>query len=585
VPLFDTRLARYAPASARYLVVCAALAVLGAGCAVAQAGLLAHVLSGALSTDALSADAPSPGGQGASWGPGPGSWVAAALAAAVVVRAVLAWAHACAAHRAAATVRSQLRTRVFAHLARLGSCGRPDERAALMTRGLEALDPYFSRFLPRLTIAAVVPFTALLTLAAVDRTAAAIVLVTLPLTAPVAAIIALYGAERAERRRSELDGLMGHFTDMVTGLPTLKAFGRVDGQVGGQVSDQVSEKSREIIRTTEEYRRVSMGLLRPSLCSTLMLEVAATLAVGLVAVSAGVRLASGSLTLERGLYALLLTPEVYLPLRRLAVCLPARGEGPAAAQEVFRLLETPAPPASRTTMRPRLSIVDLGGRDDPATLRAPEIRVEDLVLAHPGRPPVGPVSFTLAPGTTTALAGPPGAGKSSVIAAMLGFVTPAAGRIAVGHLDLTADDGWRRRIAWVPQRPALFAGTVADNIAMAAPGASSAEVREAAARAGVTGFTSLGAALGPAGAGLPALERRRLALARAMLRCAVLDASLLLFDEPTADADVLTEIEMCEAMESLWSGRTTLVVTDRQCLLGRVDRVVRLGPAPVAVPA
>jgi ABC-type transport system involved in cytochrome bd biosynthesis fused ATPase/permease subunit len=168
---------------------------------------------------------------------------------------------------------------------------------------------------------------------------------------------------------------------------------------------------------------------------------------------------------------------------------------------------------------------------------------------------------------------------------MLGFVTPVAGRITVGHLDLVADDGWRRRIAWVPQRPALFAGTVADNIAMAVPGASPAEVREAATAAGVTGFTSLAAALGPAGAGLPAPQRQRLALARAMLRCAVLDASLLLFDEPTADADVLTEIEMCEAMDRLWSGRTALVVTDRQCLLGRMDHVVRFGPAPVAVPA
>jgi ABC-type transport system involved in cytochrome bd biosynthesis fused ATPase/permease subunit len=572
VILFDTRLARYAPATARHLVVCAALAVPAAGCAIAQAGLLARVLSGA-----LSAGPPSPGTQETSWPPGPGSWVTAALAAVVVVRAVLAWAHGFAAHRAAVTVRSQLRTRVFAHLARLGSCDRPAGRAALMTRGLDALDPYFSRLLPRLIIAAVVPFTVLLALAAADRTAAAIVLVTLPLASPVAVVIALYGAERAKRRRPELDRLRGHFTDLVTGLPTLKVFGRAGG------------RSTEITRTTEEYRRVSMELLRPSFCSALVLEVAVTLAVGLVAVSAGIRLASGSLTPERGLYALLLTSEIYLPLRRLAACLSTREEGPAAVREVFRLLETPVAPTPRMAARSRLSVVDLGEWNDPATLRAPEIWVEDLVLARPGRPPSGPVSFTLSPGTTTALTGPPGSGKSAVLAALLGFETPVAGRIAVGPLDLTpdltADDGWRRRIAWVSQRPALFAGTVADNIAMAAPGASPAEVREAAAAAGVTGFTSLGAALGPAGAGLPAPQRRRLALARAMLRCAVLGTSLLLFDEPTADADVLSEIEMCEVMERLWSGRTTLVVTDRQCLLGRVDRVVRLGPAPVAVSA
>ncbi|MCW2904897.1 MAG: transporter, CydDC cysteine exporter (CydDC-E) family, permease/ATP-binding protein CydD [Streptosporangiaceae bacterium] len=551
--VLDTRLMRHAAAMARYLVVCVLLAGLTAGCVIAQAGLLAHALSASM-------------GRGS---PAPSPPVVAALIALVTVRGVLAWAQGFAACRAAAAVKSRLRTRLLAHLVRLGPRVRPDEPVALMTRGLDGLDPYFSRYLPRLATAAVVPLPVVVALAAADHTAAGIVLATLPMVLLVGGLIAMHAAVRTRRHRSALQALAGHFTDVVAGIPTLKVFGRAGTRV------------REIVAVTEEYRRLSMDVLRLSFCSALVLEVAAALSAGLVVASVAVRLATGAMTLETGLYVLLLTPEVYLPLRRLLASFHAGRAGLAAADRAVTLLETPVPaPPARTPARSRRK-----GRGRLTGVRALEIRVDDVVIAHPGRAPLGPVSLTLTPGTATALIGPPGIGKSSLVAAMLGFVRPAAGRITLGYLEPATDEGWRRRIAWVPQTPALFAGTVADNIAIAAPGAPGEAVRSAAEASGVTSFTRLGAVLGPTGTGMSTAERQRIALARAVLRCAVLDTSLLLLDEPTAGLDVLAEIEASEVIQGLLPGRTALIVTDRQALLTRADRVVRFGTAPVAVPA
>jgi ATP-binding cassette subfamily C protein CydD len=543
--VFDARLARTAPAATRCLVLCVVLASGTAGCVIAQAALIAHALS------ALA--------------------VPAALGAVVAVRAVLAWAAEFAPHRTAAGVASRLRTRLLAQAVRNGP-SPPAGQPAAMVAQVDAVTPYFTRFLPRLSAAVVLPLSALTAIAVADLPTAGIALGAVALLALPVRLAVRRAAARAARRRRTADALAAHFTDMIAGLPTLTVFGRARAQ------------SWNIARVSEQYRLAAIGSSRPAFRSALVLELAVTCSVALVAVSAGLRLASGALTSQSALFVLLLAVEACLPLHRLTGHLRAGRESLAAAGRILDFLGTPARPAQPTSAGARRR-----EGDDLADVGSPTIRVEDVVVAHGLRPPRGAaVSLTLAAGTTTALAGPPGVGKSDLIAALLGFATPIAGRIMVGDRRLVTGDGWRSRIAWVPQRPALFAGTVADNIAVAVPGACADAVAKAAAAAGLGSSTRLDARLGPGGAGLPAAGRQRVALARAVLRCEVLGTPLLLLDEPTADVDVLTEIELAEAIGALLPGRTALIVTRRQALLGRADHVVSLersAAASMAVPA
>jgi len=265
---------------------------------------------------------------------------------------------------------------------------------------------------------------------------------------------------------------------------------------------------------------------------------------------------------------LILAPEAYLPLRQVGTHFHASAEGLAAAEQVFRVLEEPLP--ERGTAAPPTGV----------------IAVDGVTVRYPGRegPALQDCSVTLAPGEVVALTGPSGCGKSTLVAAVLGFVRPDAGRISVGGVDL-ADldpDAWRAQVAWVPQRPHLFAGTVADNIRLGTPDATDAQVRRAARLAYAEGFVDalpdgFATRLGDAGAGLSAGQRQRIALARAFLR----DAPVLLLDEPTSNLDGDSEDEVLAAVGRLATGRTVLLVAHRPSLLALADRVVDLLPAAV----
>jgi ATP-binding cassette subfamily C protein CydCD len=274
---------------------------------------------------------------------------------------------------------------------------------------------------------------------------------------------------------------------------------------------------------------------------------------------------------------LLLAPEAYLPLRLSAQHFHASQEGLSAVGRALEILETP-PPASGGAEPP-----------DPARVR---IHVEDVVVARPDRPPLAPVRFSVAPGEVVALVGPNGAGKSTLLAVLLGFLRPTSGRVVLEadgrRVDLAEVDPerWRAHVAWVPQAPHLFAGTVAENVRVARPDASEEDVRRALEAVGADFVEELpeglATVLGERGAGISEGQRQRLALARAFLR----DAPILLLDEPTASLDGPTEQRVLEAVARLAEGRTVVLVAHRPSLLRLADRVVRVaGPVSPAAAA
>ncbi len=548
----DPRLLRYARSTRLFLAAVVALGLAGAGLVVGQAMLIAEIVVGAfeqgLDGEALRTPL-------------------LLLAAVALGRGLLAWLTELAAHRASAAVKSQLRGRLLDRAADLGpgwlSGQQTGSLVALATRGVDALDDYFSRYLPQLGLAVVVPVAVLARIVTEDWVSAAIIVVTLPLIPLFMVLIGMATQSRMDRQWRLLSRLSGHFLDVVAGLPTLKVFGRAKAQ---------AESIRKI---TDEYRQATVRTLRIAFLSSFALELLATLSVALVAVTIGMRLVHGDLDLYTGLVILILAPEAYLPLRQVGAQYHAAAEGLAAAEEIFEVLQTPA--------------TSLGGAA-PVPTAGLRIEMDGVAVRYEGRgeDSPGPVSMAVGPGECVALTGPSGAGKSTLLQVLLGFVRPTAGRVRIAGVDLASLslEEWRERIAWVPQRPHLFAGTIAQNVRLARPGASADAVAEALKDAGAWEFVAAlprGAdtELGEGGVGLSAGQRQRLALARAFLA----DRPVLLLDEPTAALDGETEAAVVEAVRRLAVGRTVLLVVHRPALLAVADRVVRVGPAELLSPA
>jgi ATP-binding cassette, subfamily C, bacterial CydD len=482
------------------------------------------------------------------------------LAVAFAGRGALAWAMEVAGRRAATSVLSELRLalvgRRLSAQASATDGAEAGEIAAAAVHGVQSLEAYFARYLPQLVLAMVAPLAVLAWVAVIDLESALVMAVTLPLVPVFMWLIGRATEQRTRERWDALRRLSTHFLDVVRGLPTLRAFNRGEAQAA------------RIAEVGERYRNATMGTLRVGFLSGSVLELAATLGVALVAVTVGVRLVDGGLGLQAGLTVLVLAPELYLPLRRLGAEFHAGADGLAVAERMLALLD--APPATVP-----------GGARVPTSPAVASVRFEGVAFAYPSRP--APVldgfELTIRPGEAVALVGESGAGKSTAAALVLGLLRPTAGRVTVGGVDLAACDieAWRRLVAWVPQRPTLLHATVADNIRLGAPGASTAAVRAAAALAGADRFVRALPAgydtiVGDGGRPLSPGERRRFALARAVLR----DAPLLLLDEPTADLDPVSVELVAAAIGRVRSGRTVLLIAHRPELVAHADRVVRL---------
>ncbi|MBX7467900.1 thiol reductant ABC exporter subunit CydD [Streptomyces sp. MAG02] len=550
----DPRLLRYARATRFFLAAVVVLGLVGAGLIIAQAMLIAEIVVGAFQHGQGTAGLRTP---------------LLLLAAVAAGRGLVSWLTELAANRASAAVKSELRGRLLERAAGLGpewlSGQRTGSLVALATRGVDALDDYFARYLPQLGLAVVVPVAVLARIVTEDWVSAATIVVTLPLIPLFMALIGWATQSQMDRQWRLLSRLSGHFLDVVAGLPTLKVFGRAKAQA-------------ESIRTiTSDYRRATLKTLRIAFISSFALELLATISVALVAVGIGMRLVHGDLDLYTGLVILVLAPEAYLPLRQVGAQYHAAAEGLSAAEEIFEVLETPLP------------------ENGTAAVPAGPVRltIDGVTVRHPGRtePSLAAASLVVEPGETVALTGPSGVGKSTLLNAVLGFVAPEGdGRILVSGTDLASLSlaDWREHIAWVPQRPHLFAGTIAENVRLARPDADDAAVLDALRDAGAHDFVAalpngVATVLGEGGAGLSAGQRQRLAVARAFLA----DRPVLLLDEPTAALDGETEAAIVDAVRRLAVGRTVLLVVHRPALLAVADRVVGLTPAvPLAhVPA
>jgi ATP-binding cassette subfamily C protein CydCD len=571
----DRRLLRHAHRATIPIAVLAALGLASGALVIGQAWLLATMIANVYIDKATLAACTGP---------------LAALAAVTVGRAAVAWAAQAVAHRASAEAKTELRGALLARVLALGpgwrrasaaaaDGGRHRDAAALTqlaTTGLDGLDGYFTSYLPAFTRAVAVPVAVLITITVADPVSGITVLCTLPLIPLFGGLIGRVTGRQAAQRDPVFATLTHHFHDVLSGLPTLRVFGRAQDQ------------REQIERVTNSYRRVAGAALRKSSLSSLAVDLIATMSVALVAIEIGLRLAYGHLNLRTGLLVLICAPEGYLALRVLGTQFYAAADGLAAAEEVVAILKTETETATETEI-PR-PVPGSAGLFAPAETSTPAadrpIHVDAVSVRRVGRAAAAPdrATFTIEPGRLTVLTGPSGCGKSTLLSCLLGFTKPSSGSIESNALipngpvvplspDACAPNG-RNVFGWLPQDPTLFTGTVAENIRLGWPAAPDEAVAAAASDAALDDVP-LTRVLGDRGTGLFVGQRRRVALARALLT----GRPVLLLDEPTAGLDAARETIVIETLRRYAAaGHAVLAVSDRPAVIAAADTVVDLSP-------
>jgi ATP-binding cassette subfamily C protein CydD len=541
------------PLAGAYPHIAVALGAAGTLLLIAQAWLLAKVVDAAIF-----------GGAGL---PEVRPWLLTLLVL-YLARAVLAWLAERAAFRGAGRVKVALRDRLFRHIQARGPAYLSGERSGALVetlvKGIEDLEPYYARFLPAMTLTILVPLAILVAVVPRDWLSGLVLMLTAPLI-PAFMILIGKGAEALNQRQwRQLARMSGRFLDVIQGLATLKTF------------NASKREAETIAQVSEDYRHSTMQVLRVAFLSSAVLEFISSLSIAVVAVFIGFRLYQLDLPIPdalgvpqigffTGFFVLLLAPEFFLPLRNLGAQYHGRMDAIAGAQRLMEVLDTPLPPGARgiATLPHESSL---------------QLQLQDVHFAYePGREALRGLDLILPAGQRAALVGASGAGKTTLVNLLLGFLQPDAGRILVNGMDLTNLDpaDWRRHLAWVPQNPRLFRGTLLDNIRLGAPGADMASVEAAARQARAAAFIEdlpcgYQTQVGEGGAGLSGGQIQRIALARAFLR----NAPLVILDEPTASLDPASEVLVQEGIDELAQGRTLLIVAHRLKTVRTADHIL-----------
>ena len=544
--MFDKRLVREGRPVWGYLMITVGLGIGIALLAVAQAWFLSRVVAGVFI-------------EGASFS---SVWMFLLIMLGIIVlRAVLQWVSEISAHEAALRIKTSLRKRLMSHIVSLGPAYARGERTGeLITTvvdGIESLEEYFSKYLPQLLLAAAIPLLILGFVYPIDWKAGIILLITGPLIPVFMILIGKLAEQKSLQQWQSLSWMSAHFLDVLQGMATLKVFGRAKDQ------------TRVIERVSDSFRKTTLSVLRIAFLSALMLEFLATISTAIVAVTIGLRLVYGTLSFSTGLFLLLLAPEFYTPLRTLGINFHAGLSGMNAAGRIFEILDLP---------------LMSGEEHRDQTLSSDfHISLQNVSLTYQAEagdaPALKGINLSIFPGEKVALVGPSGAGKTSIAQILLRFIEPSTGDVFVNGqlLKTTSLKNWREQIAYLPQTPYLFAGSIAENILFGRPTATIEEVRSAAHEGSAHEFIldlpdGYETRLGEGGTRLSGGQAQRIAISRAILK----DAPLLILDEATSSLDPDSEYAVQQALKNLMQGKTALIIAHRLSTVRQADRILVL---------
>ncbi len=480
-----------------------------------------------------------------------------------ITRAILLWLGEQAGFKAAGQVKLQLRQRLQQHLHALGPIKINREQTGTLINtvmdGIEALEDYYARYLPTMAMVAIIPPAILLVILPHDWISGLVLLLTAPVI-PFFMIMIGKGTEELNKKQwRKLARMSGHLLDLIQGMTTLKIF-------------NASRKEAEVVaEIADDYRKSTMSVLRVAFLSSLLLEFFSSIGIAIVAVLIGFRLLHTNMEFIHGFFILILAPEFYLPLRNLGTYYHARMDAIGAAEKINQLLEEPVEQAAS-------KITSL-----PAPIE--NIFFRDVSFSYEkDRQAIKACSFTIHRGERVALVGKSGAGKSTIINLLTGFIQPDKGEIFIDDHNLQDidRDAWWQKIAWLPQKPYLFYGSISDNIRMGKVDASQEEVEAAARQAHCHDFISklnkgYQTIIGSKGSGLSGGQAQRVALARVFLK----NAEIIILDEATAHLDKKSEQLVQQSINNINRNKTIITIAHRLETIQQADKIIMLAEGRV----